>query len=68
MNISNVVERDVALVVVAILVAVGLGVWEGRFGRRPEGSDRPPLSWWVGAPTLLALAALVAAAWATRGV
>jgi formate hydrogenlyase subunit 4 len=67
-SISNIVERDVLLVVVAILVAVGLGVWEGRFGRRPEGTDHPPLSWWVGAPTLLALAALVAAAWATRGL
>lgn len=67
-NISNLVVRDVALVVIAILVAMGLGVWEGRFGRRPEGVERPPLSWWVGAPTLLALAALVAAAWATRGI
>lgn len=66
-RITNPVAHGVALLVVAILVAVGLGVWDARFGRRTEGDDRPPLSWWVGAPTLIALAGLVAAAWATRG-
>ena len=66
-RITNPVANGVALLVVAIVVALGLGAWDGRFGGRPEGAERPPLSWWVGAPTLLALAALVAAAWATRG-
>lgn len=66
-RITNPVAHGVALLVVAILVAAGLGAWEGRFGQRPEGEEHPPLSWWVGAPTLIALAALVAAAWATRG-
>lgn len=65
-RIANPVAHGVALLV-AIVVALGLGAWEGRFGRRPEGAERPPLTWWVGAPTLIGLAALVAAAWATRG-
>jgi formate hydrogenlyase subunit 4 len=66
-RITNSVAHGVALLVAAIVVALGLGVWEGRFGQRPEGEERPPLNWWVGAPTLIGLAALVAAAWATRG-
>lgn len=66
-RITNPVAQGVALLVAALLVAAGLGAWEGRFGQRPEGEERPPLSWWVGVPTLLGLAALVAAAWATRG-
>ena len=66
-RITNPVAHGVALLIAAILVAAGLGAWEGRFGQRPEGEERPPLSWWVGVPTLIALAALVAAAWATRG-
>lgn len=68
-RVTNPIAQGVALLVVAILVAVGLGAWEGRFGKRPEGdeAERPPLTWWVGAPTLIGLAALVAAAWATRG-
>lgn len=67
-RITNPIEQGLAYVAIAILVAAGLGVWEGRFGRRTEGTERPPLSWWVGIPTLVALAALVAAAWATRGI
>lgn len=67
-RITSAVEHGVALAVVTILVALGLGFWDGRFGSRPEQTERPPLSWWVGAPTLIALAALVAAAWATRGI
>jgi formate hydrogenlyase subunit 4 len=66
-RITNPIAHGVTLLVVAILVALGLGAWEGRFGQRPEGTERPPLTWWAGAQTLIALAALVAAAWATRG-
>lgn len=66
-RITNPIANGVALLVVALLVAVGVGVWDGRFGKSAANSEQPPLSWWVGAPTLIALAALVAAAWATRG-
>ncbi len=54
-----------------LLVAGGVGAWQGR--QASQGSveregERPPLTWWLGVPVLLALAALVAAAWAARGV
>ncbi len=66
-RITNPVANGIALLVAALLVAVGVGVWDGRFGKSASTGEQPPLSWWVGAPTLIALAALVAAAWATRG-
>ncbi len=66
-RVTNVVAHGVALFVVALLVAAGLGAWEGRFSLSGEGVERPPLTWWAGIPTLLGLAALVAAVWATRG-
>ena len=60
--------HGVILIVALALTAVGVGVWEGFHSRRTASEERPPLSWWLGIPLLLGLAALVAAAWATRGV
>ncbi len=59
--------RAAAWIVVPILAAIGIGAWEGLRGAQPATSDRPPLSWWFGLPLLLALFALVAAAFAARG-
>jgi formate hydrogenlyase subunit 4 len=62
--------------VVMLLTAAGIGGWEAlRAPRAKQGeqaaqaaqSDKPPLSWWFGFPLLLALFALVLAAWAARG-
>ncbi len=50
-----------------VLTALGIGAWEGIAPRSVSQEDRPPLSWWLGVPLLVALLALVAAAWATRG-
>lgn len=66
-HIQSGVTRGVVEVVAAVAVAAGLGLWEGRRGRPPVESDQPPLSWWAGLPMLVALVALVLAAWATRG-
>ncbi|HEX9067956.1 MAG TPA: NADH-quinone oxidoreductase subunit H [Ktedonobacterales bacterium] len=56
----------IALGIVALATALGLGLWDF-FGTPPtESEDRPPLSWWLGVPVLLALAALVAASFASR--
>ncbi|HUY77009.1 MAG TPA: NADH-quinone oxidoreductase subunit H [Ktedonobacterales bacterium] len=60
--------RVLVLLVGVALVAAGLGAWDGIYTRRPSSGERPPLSWWFGLPILLGMAALVAAAWATRGV
>jgi hypothetical protein len=52
-----------------LVVAAGIGLWQGYVAsrNRPESEvERPPLTWWLGMPVLLALAALVAAAWAAR--
>lgn len=54
-------------IVGTILTAAGVGVWEAVSGKIRLGDERPPLSWWLGIPLLLGLAALVATAWATRG-
>ncbi|HEY7982704.1 MAG TPA: NADH-quinone oxidoreductase subunit H [Ktedonobacterales bacterium] len=59
--------RGAAWIVVPILAAIGIGAWEGLRGAQPASGDRPPLSWWFGLPLLLALFALVAAAFAARG-
>jgi formate hydrogenlyase subunit 4 len=59
--------RAVAWVAAPLLTAAGIGGWEG-VRRAPRAqADQPPLSWWFGLPILLALAALVAAAFAARG-
>ena len=51
-----------------LVVAAGIGVWDALRERLPVGDDHPPLTWWLGWPLLIALAALVVTAWATRGV
>lgn len=50
-----------------LLTAAGIGIWDAVRGRIAVGEDHPPLTWWLGWPLLLALAALVVTAWATRG-
>ena len=51
-----------------LVVAAGIGVWDALRERIAVGEDHPPLTWWLGWPLLVALAALVVTAWATRGV
>lgn len=59
-------QRWLVWLAAPLLTAAGIGVWEGLRGARPAAAEKPPLSWWFGVPVLLALCALVAAAWATR--
>ncbi len=59
--------RTLFWIVFTILTAAGIGIWEGVSGKIRRGEEQPPLSWWLGLPLLLSLAALVATAWATRG-
>lgn len=49
-----------------LLTAAGIGGWEALRVHRSDQDDKPPLSWWFGFPLLLALFALVLAAWAAR--
>ncbi len=59
--------RGILWIVGLIVTAAGIGLWEGFASRQPAtANERPPLTWWVGWPVLVALLALVAAAWATR--
>lgn len=52
-----------------VLTAVGIGVWDGFTARSAmPAQERPPLTYWLGLPLLVAMLALVAAAWAARGV
>ncbi len=58
-----------AWVVGLVVTAGGVGTWDGlRGGHVSPASDHAPLSWWFGIPLLLALFALVLAAWAVRAV
>lgn len=59
--------RAAAWVVAPLLAALGMGAWDGLRGPQTAQSEKPPLSWWFGAPLLLALFALVAATLAARG-
>jgi NADH-quinone oxidoreductase subunit H len=52
---------------VLLLTAIGIGAWESFRAGQPAKGDKPPLSWWFGFPLVLALFALVFAAWAARG-
>jgi len=70
-GISKGVGYGVLWVAGVLLTAAGLGLWEGFVAKRPttvEGTERPPLTWWLGWPLLVALVALVAASWAVRGL
>lgn len=52
-----------------VLTALGIGVWDGFTTRgAAPAQERPPLTYWLGLPLLIAMLALVAAAWAARGV
>ncbi|HKT39602.1 MAG TPA: hypothetical protein VJR48_14595 [Ktedonobacterales bacterium] len=62
------VAMAIVWVVGLLLTAGGIGAWDALRGRIPIGDDHPPLTWWLGWPLLIALAALVITAWATRGV
>ena len=66
-NVHGNVAHGVIWIIGLIVTAAGIGAWEGYSSRQPASPERPPLSWWVGWPVLLALLALVAAAWAARG-
>ncbi|PWT73370.1 MAG: hypothetical protein C5B60_08305 [Chloroflexi bacterium] len=59
--------RDLLWIAAVILTALGIGAWDGISGNLPSSSERPPLSWWLGLPVLLALLSLVTAAIALRG-
>jgi formate hydrogenlyase subunit 4 len=59
--------RTLVWIVGTVLTAAGIGLWDAISGKLRAGEERPPLSWWLGLPLLLSLAALVATAWATRG-
>lgn len=66
-TLPNGVTRNLFWLFGIVLTALGLGAWEGIAPRTVSQENRPPLSWWLGVPVLVALLALVAAAWATRG-
>jgi formate hydrogenlyase subunit 4 len=63
---SNNVVRALLWILGILLTAAGIGAWEGFTGTRAKGEERPPLSWWLGLPLVIALLALVVAAWAAR--
>lgn len=73
-GLSKGVGYGVLWVAGVLLTAGGIGVWEGFVAKRPataesaERMERPPLTWWLGWPLLIALVALVAASWAVRGL
>ncbi len=61
------IAQGLALLIGVLVIAAGLGIWEGVNTQRRASGERPPLTWWFGIPLLLGMAALVAAAIATRG-
>lgn len=66
-TVPNGLTRNLFWLFGIVFTALGIGAWEGIAPRTVSQENRPPLSWWLGAPLLVALLALVAAAWATRG-
>jgi len=67
-GITNTGARYLIWALAIIAVAVGVALWDALRHQAVEHAERPPVTWWLGVPVLLALAALVAAAWAGRGV
>jgi formate hydrogenlyase subunit 4 len=66
-GVTGAVARYAIWALAILAVAVGVGLWDAFRHQGPEHAERPPVTWWLGVPVLLALAALVAAAWAGRG-
>jgi formate hydrogenlyase subunit 4 len=66
-SVTGAVARYAIWALAILAVAVGVGLWDAFRHQGPERAERPPVTWWLGVPVLLALAALVAAAWAGRG-
>lgn len=67
-GVTNTGARYLIWALAVIAVAVGVALWDALRHQAIEHAERPPVTWWLGVPVLLALAALVAAAWAGRGV
>jgi formate hydrogenlyase subunit 4 len=66
-SVTNTGVRYLIWALAVIAVAVGVALWDALRHQAIERAERPPVTWWLGVPVLLALAALVAAAWAGRG-
>lgn len=66
-GVTNTGARYLIWALAIVAVAVGVALWDALRPQAIERAERPPVTWWLGVPTLLALAALVAAAWAGRG-
>ena len=66
-GVTNTGVRYLVWALAVIAVAVGVALWDALRHQTIEHAERPPVTWWLGVPVLLALAALVAAAWAGRG-
>jgi formate hydrogenlyase subunit 4 len=66
-GVTNTGARYLIWALAIIAVVVGVALWEALRHQAVEHAERPPVTWWLGVPVLLALAALVAAAWAGRG-
>jgi formate hydrogenlyase subunit 4 len=66
-GVTNTTVRYLIWAVAILAVAVAVALWDALRNQAVERAERPPITWWLGVPVLLALAALVAAAWAGRG-
>ena len=67
-GVTNTGLRYLIWALAIIAVAVGVALWDALRRQAIERAERPPVTWWLGIPVRLALAQLVAAAWAGRGV
>jgi formate hydrogenlyase subunit 4 len=66
-GVTNSGARYLIWALAVIAAPVGVALWDALRRQAMERVERPPVTWWLGVPVLLALAALVAAAWAGRG-